>query len=137
MAKQPRIGGSFAPPIDEALLAQYQQLAAAADPQHEQAAEALRVLLNCFCQWWEQPESGPDGSRPHPSGRGTIVPLDEPIAQALYQHIPWREELDMYAALFERIDAHKHAALRNAAFHLLWYARELDLDREPITADKV
>ena len=135
MAKtRDRIGGSFAPPIDEALLDQYAQLVATAP---EQIADALRALLNCFRQWWEQPESGPDGSRPHPSGRGTIVPLDEPIASALYDHIPWREELDMYAALFERIDAVKHAALRNACFHLLWYARELDLDREPITADKV
>lgn len=71
-------------------------------------------------------------------------------------------ECDMYAELFEQLPtgvegyvmeevklpdgskAHKQKpvvsnpeakALRDAAFHLLWWAKELTLDREPLTAD--
>jgi hypothetical protein len=133
MPKQ-RFGGSFAPPLTDEKLAAYKQFAdAAADPQ---IRDAMLVLHNCAAQWWEQPESTGDG-RPHPSGRGVIVDLDQPIAAALFDHIPWKDELDVFAARFDGIDAVASKELRDAAFHLLWFARELDLDREPLTANKL
>lgn len=39
--------------------------------------------------------------------------------------------------LFDSIDPVAQKDLRNAAFHCLWVARELDLGREPITTDKL
>jgi hypothetical protein len=66
-----------------------------------------------------------------------IVDLDEQIAKDLWDHIPWDEELDVIAAEFEKISNETHRDLRNAAFHLLWHAKELVRDREPITTDKL
>jgi hypothetical protein len=133
MAKQ-RIGGSFAPPLSDETIVHYKSIALGASPE---VREAMQVLLNCVERWWALPESGPEGSRPHPSGRGTIVPLDDPIAAELEPHIPWKHELEMYQKLFDGIDPVSQRDLRNAAFHVLWHAKELELDREPLTADKL
>lgn len=132
----PRIGGSFAPPLTEDLLTKYEALLGSLDPQ-SQTADAFRIVLNCAKQWWEQPDSSGASTRPHPVGRGTIIDLDEPIAKALWDHIPWDEELDVYANVFEKIDPVAERDLRNAAFHLLWHAKELARDREPLTNDKL
>lgn len=126
-------GGSFAPPLTEELLGRYEALAASASPE---ISGAMNELLACCREWWNLPESGPDGSVPHPVGRGTIVPLDKPIADALEAHIPWKRELDGMAQLFEGIDANSQKELRDAAFHCLWVCRELEIGREPLTSDK-
>jgi hypothetical protein len=34
-------------------------------------------------------------------------------------------------------DGLRAGELRNAAFHLLWFCKELTLDREPLTVDKL
>lgn len=128
-----RVGGSFAPPLSDELLAAYHAQALEAP---EEIRDAMLKLHACAAQWWELPESTGDG-KPHPSGRGYVVALDEPIATALWESIPWTRELDMMAALFEGIDAKTHKSLRDAAFHLLWFAKELDLDREPMTSDRL
>lgn len=133
MANQPTPGGSFAPPLTDELLESYAKLATSAAAE---IGDAMRSLLACCRAWWELPESGSDGSK-HPSGQGTIVPLDKPIADALYDHIPWADELDIFGQRFEKIDPVSDRELRNAAHHLLWHVRELDLGREPITTDKL
>lgn len=125
-------GGSFAPPLTDKLLSSYAQLAAGAPPEIK---DAMQTLLKCVCQWWDLPESsGKEGTEPHLSGKGTIVTLDSEIADALWDNIPWIHELQMLEKLFETITS---APLRNAAHHLLWFAKELELGREPITADKL
>lgn len=128
------VGGAFAPPLTEEKLAAYRALAKAAPPE---VADAMTQLLACASAWWEQPESSGHVTRPHPAGVGVIVALDAPVAKALWDHIPWTRELDSMAALFDTIDPVKDKPLRDAAHHLLWLARELDLDREPLTADKL
>ncbi len=133
MAKASRIGGSFAPPLTDEKLTSYESLAASASPE---VKDAMGTCLACVKKWWGLPYSGPAGSTPHPSGIGTIVPLDEPIAAALEPSIPWKHEIAAIQGLFDSIPA-SHKELRNAAFHLLWHVIELDLDREPITADLV
>lgn len=130
MAVRTQIGGSFAPPLTDELLAAYHALALEAG---EEIRDAMLKLHACAAQWWELPESTGDG-KPHPSGRGYIVALDAPIATALWEAIPWTRELDMFGALFDTLPTGR---LRNAAFHLLWFAKELDLDREPLTSDKL
>ena len=129
-----RVGGSFAPPLTDELLDKYEALAAAAPAD---IGDAMRVLLACGRKWWDLPESGLEVSAPHPVGAGTIVPLDEPIAKALWEHIPWADELAMFGARFETIDPHTHGELRDAAHHLLWHVKELDLGREPLTTDRL
>jgi hypothetical protein len=128
-------GGSFAPPLTDELLAKYSSMIdglAAQSP----IRDAMAKLLACCKQWWGLPESTGKGE-PHPSGRGSIVDLDEAIKKTLWEAIPWKEELQMYGLLFERIDAVKEKPLRDAAHHLLWHGFELEMDREPITMDKL
>lgn len=125
-------GGSFAPPLSDEQLAAYKALAeSTAGP----VGDAMRTLLKCCLNWWNLPEST-TVSKLHSSGRGQIVPLDEPIKAALYDDIPWDHELAAIQSLFDGIPA-GHKALRDAAFHCLWVVKELNLDREPITADKL
>lgn len=130
-------GGSFAPPLTDDLLAYYAGLIDTL-PRESQVREALTKLYQCCDEWWEQPEStGGNGTSNHKSGRGIVVNLDEPVKKALWEYIPWTEELNLYGELFDRLSPITEKELRNAAFHLLWYVKELDLDREPITKDKL
>lgn len=133
MPKPTRIGGSFAPPLSDEKITAYEALAASADAPVQ---DAMKTMLTCVKQWWDLPYSTEDGASPHPSGVGRIIPLDDPIAKALWDAIPWKHELDAIQGLFDAIHA-EQKDLRTAAFHLLWFVRELDLDREPITADLV
>lgn len=130
-----RIGGSFAPPLTDELLSSYKSLIDGLDPR-SQVRDAMQSLYDCCTAWWNLPESTGDG-RPHPSGRGIIIHLDKAVAEALWDAIPWDDELAVIAMLFDGIDATKDRALRNAAFHLLWHVKELARDREPMTADKL
>lgn len=130
---EPRKGGSFAPPLAADTLAAYRALAASAPPQ---VRDAMNVLLVLAEEHRKHPESTAAGA-PHPSGRGRIVPLAVAVADALDPLVPWDEELEMFAAVFGRIDGAEDKSLRDAAFHLLWYAKELSLGREPLTCDKL
>lgn len=130
-----RIGGSFAPPLTDDLLAKYQTLINAV-PAGQQLRDALNDCMACCRKWWDLPESTGEGT-PHLSGRGKVIDLDLPTAEALFDHIPWEEELDTFAKLFNEIDPQEKRDLRNAAFHLLWHVKELNMDREPITTDKL
>jgi hypothetical protein len=132
---QPRIGGSFAPPLSDVLLASYQSLVAAlpASP----VKDALAALLHCCGVWWKLPEPAGTAQWAHPSGKGTIVSLQADHARALDDHIPWKHELEGMKVLFESLDPVSQHELRNAAHHLLWHVVELDLGREPLTTDRL
>lgn len=132
MAKR-QIGGSFAPPLSDELLDKYQALIA-----QSQGAikDALTTLLTCCRKWWELPESV-GGGNAHPSGRGFVVELDHAIKESLWDLIPWPHEIKAMESLLNTLDPVGQKDLRNAAFHLLWHVKELDLDREPITTDKL
>ena len=133
MSKQ--IGGSFAPPLSDEKLAAYQELINLV-PEKTQLREALDTCMKCVMKWWELPESS-SGSKPHGSGRGALIELDDSIKSDLWDLIPWKEEIETIKKLFDGIEPVKDKALRNAAYHLLWHVIELDLDREPITNDKI
>lgn len=138
-------GGSFAPPLSDDLLAKYRATIDGLDA--GPVRDALDTLYKCCAQWWELPESSGDengGRRAHTSGMGTIVPLDKKLAGDLYDAIPWTHELNAMGGyttdrgqyvpgLFDDLTGD----VRAAAFHLLWHVKELDLDREPITADQL
>jgi hypothetical protein len=126
-----QIGGSFAPPLPPERLEEYKALAESADPQ---TADGMRGLIKMLEIFNETPRSREAG-RPHPVGRGVIVPLEEAEVKRIWDVAPWREELDMLAGVFDRLDPVAQKALRDAAFHLLWFGYELTMDREPLTAD--
>jgi hypothetical protein len=133
MATKQRYGGSFAPPLPDDKLSAYETLAVTAD---EQTREAMLKLATMVRKFRETPDSVQPGT-PHPSGRGVIVPLEDAEIQRIWDVVPWMEELKMYGQLFEKISATEQRDLRNAAFHLLWFGKELCSDREPITNDKL
>lgn len=129
-----RFGGSFAPPLSDDLIASH-KLTIEALPESP-TKDALVICHNCVAKWWDLPDSSGSG-KPHISGRGLIVDLDKSIAEALWETIPWEKELEMFQQLFDEIDAGSQKELRNLAFHLLWHVKELNLDREPMTNDKL
>lgn len=131
MALTPRIGGSFAPPLDAERLQAYRQAAQSADAPTRDAMLALANLVEHFQRTGPSRQPG----TPHPSGRGVIVPLEAAEVARIWDHVPWDHELDAMAGLFDQLDG--RSPLRTPAFHLLWYARELAKDREPITCDRL
>lgn len=133
MAKS-RIGGSFAPPLTAQNLKTYRELAnTAPDPRVRDAMLPLCEMVEAFQKTPESRRSG----HPHPSGAGTIIPLEDAEIKRIWDLVPWDYECNALGELFETIPANTEKPLRNAAFHLLWYARELTLDREPLTTDKL
>jgi hypothetical protein len=92
----------------------------------------MTKLIAMVRKFRETPESQLNG-KPHPV-IGTIIPLEDAEVQRIWDVVPYREECDAIGMVFERIPT---GDVRNAAFHLLWYAYELTADREPITADKL
>jgi hypothetical protein len=140
MAK-PRIGGTFAPPLTPEKMDRYAQLASVAP---EMVRLEMTKLLDMVRAFSDGPTRGTAGER-HPSGAGTIVPLADAEIKRLWDLVPWNDEKPgdhvnecrVLAELFDGISPVKQKELRDAAFHLLWYANELALDREPITADRL
>lgn len=128
-----RVGGSFAPPLTDKNLSAYRDLAAAAPAQ---IGEAMTRLADMVAGYRAVPPTVA-GVEPHPSGVGSIRKLAEDTVKRIWDLVPWKEELDMMAGLFDRLDPVTQKAIRDAAYHLLWYAYELFLDREPITKDKI
>lgn len=127
MAKT-RIGGSFAPPITDELLAEYCSLCEQCKDRKAQGyMRQLVVMLNKFN---ETPRSTIEGT-PHPVGVGVIVPLEPDEIERIWDEVPWPEECDLMGKAFDVLKGD----VRKAAYHLLWYARELTADREPITND--
>lgn len=129
-----RFGGSFAPPIDAQKLAHYRDLSMQVnDPPTMESMVELCDMVELFQQ--TPPSTRP--GKPHPSGRGVITPLGEGEVDRIWDAVPWPDELDLMSARFEKLDPVSQRDIRNAAFHLLWYGRELCLDREPITTDRL
>jgi hypothetical protein len=126
-----RAGGSFAPRVDGARVAAYRGLLPqAAGP----VRDAMTSLLRMVEVFNETPDAEGEGEL-HPSGRGRAVALSRREVERIDSVVPWGHEIEAYAQLFDAIDARTQKPLRDAAFHLLWYARELFLDRQPMTTD--
>ncbi len=124
------IGGSFAPPLNVGKLAAYKsKIESCDDPQIKEVLLKLHKMVEVFN---ETPSSSLDGV-PH-ALRGTIIPLEEQEVKRIWDYVPWDYEIEAYKILLERLP---NGELRNAAFHLLWFAVELEKDREPITNDRI
>lgn len=141
-----RVGGSFAPPLTPDRLERYKALAATAP---EMVCEKMQSLLTMMEVFNQTPRSALP-SRNHPVGKlastgrvPQIVDLEPDEIQRIWNHVPWGDdqpghhtnECDDLSRLFDGIDPVGQKELRDACFHLLWFARELAMDREPMTND--
>lgn len=120
-----RIVTCFAPPLDDTKRNNYKQLFAQTKGPLRQA---LNALSNAIDRWWDIPESKGAKTK-HALVNAEVIALDDETRKAV--NLPSLHEI---AELLETIAP---GPLRNAAFHLLWHAKELELGREPITLDKV
>lgn len=132
-----RFGGSFAPPLSADTLAVYADLISAVEDRR--AKDYLQQLHLMTLTFQQTPASTLKGT-PHKSGTGAVIPLEPAEIERIYDLVPWGEELDVMSDYFDRVfAASPRGSLseqrRNMAFHLIWYGRELLLDREPITSD--
>lgn len=120
-----------APALTENSLSAYRDLI----PDNGPISDAMKTLILCVEKWWELPESSGQDKQYHPSVGGEVVKLDKEIQDQLYDLIPWEHELKAMGQLFSTISIVSQKQLRDAAFHLLWYVKELSFDREPITQE--
>lgn len=130
----------FAPALTDEGIAGYRSLVAGLPlgPVKDALGECLRAVD----AWWALPESTrTDVTRFAIKHRGkdhtfAVTPLEEEHVKSLWDLVPWGYELDAMQRLFDDIPA-EEKRLRDAAFHLLWHVKEMNLDREPSTIDKL
>ena len=91
------VGGSFAPPLTSEKLAKYRQLA---DTATEQVREIMLKLCD-MVELFQQTPVSPLPGTPHPSGRGTIIPLTPEEIERIWDAVPWKDEVEMYKTLFQ------------------------------------
>jgi hypothetical protein len=130
MAKKVQFGGSFAPPLTAEKLASYKEQVGAFEEPYK--GEVLKLID--MVETFQQTPASSNGSSPHPSGTGFITPLEDAEIKRIWDKVPWWYEVDALKTLFDKLPV---GNLRNIAFHLLWFAQELTLDREPLTNDKL
>jgi hypothetical protein len=134
----------FAPPLTDELLDRYAELAEA---EGGETGVIMDELLACVRAWWELPESTrTDGDvlrvqldADAPPVEVAETPLTKELVKKLWDVTPWMEDLNKLSN--ERgdgpLDSLPLGELRDAAFHLLWHCKEITLDREPLTKDKL
>lgn len=140
---QPFPVACFAPPLTDALLDRYAQTITKLPGKHGELRDALSGCLKAVRLWWDLPESkGKAGDRNlqvlhrGQEKRVKVISLTDELIDTLWDAVPWPYELDAMQSLFDRIPA-EEKELRDLAFHLCWHCRELTLDREPLTQDKL
>jgi hypothetical protein len=111
------VGGSFAPPLTDELIAEYRKLADALGASPEK--DMISSLLTCCEKWWNLPESAGTSTSPHPSGQGVIVKLHPDVAAALDEHIPWPHDLASIQAHADTVEQDK--VLRNSEKVQRWH----------------
>jgi len=127
----------FAPPLTAEKLVEFRELKKQADAPVADAMEELIVMVETFLKTGKSkrdPEVVPMLARKDGKTitKAECVPLEDKEVERIWDVVPWEHEINAMADLFESLP---NGDLRNAAFHLIWYARELVRDREPMTND--
>jgi hypothetical protein len=134
------VGGSFAPPLPAETLAAYRATILADAP--EDLRDSLVGLCDLVALFQATGESA-EKKTPHPVGIGHVQKLEDAEIGRLWDACPWPWEAE---ALGKRANSLPtmvvdgktvDSPVRKAAFHLVWFAKELAADREPCTADKL
>lgn len=133
----------FAPPLTDEKLARYKVISDEL-PESGGLRYAFLECLKAVELWWELPES--KGGRKDQTldikhrGRDVgvkVTTLTPDLTRQLDPAVPWDYELAAMGKLFDTIDPVADKELRDAAFHVLWLATELERGREPLTLDKL
>ena len=135
MAIKKLIGGSFAPPLIPEKLNSYTELANTATPEVKEIMLKLIAMLKHFNLTPTSPLLG--ATLKYDTKTAMVIPLEDKEIERIWDVVPWEYEIDSYSTVCDTISNETHKDLRNAAFHLIWFARELCADREPITNDKL
>lgn len=128
-----QLGGSYAPRITDSDLGAYKQ---ALDTSKASPAilDAVKDLIQMVEVFYETPETSQPPEE-DTSGRLLIRRLEEDEIARIWEVVPWDYEVRALRQLFEEIP--REDAIHKAAHHLLWYAKELTEDREPVTRDRL
>src|SRR5690606_24972179 len=95
-----RHGGSFAPKLTAEKVAAYRALAQGCDQSDIQWT--MLQLCDMADSFLQTPDSKLEG-KPHPSGRGLVVPLEADEVKRIDAFVPWDWECKAYAKLFDTI----------------------------------
>jgi len=135
MAIQKLLFGSFAPPLTNEKLDSYVELANTAT---DQIKEIMLKLINMVKHFNLTPTSPLVGvMKTYDTTKAIMIPLEDKEIERIWDTVPWEYEIDSYSTVCNSISNETHKPLRDAAFHLIWFARELTADREPMTVDKL
>lgn len=136
-----------APPLTPAMVDRAEELAKSVGG--PVGAEVVKLCI-MYRHFHLTPESR-ERPRPHPSGLVKMTPLSKAEIARIDEHVPWSHEIVALKDLFGTLDPGVRQVgpcqnevtdpnakeFNDLAHHLLWYACELALDREPITSDKL
>lgn len=123
----------LAPELTDEKLARYADLIAALPA--SRAKSVAEECLACVRAWWELPASHMRAERAlrivhkGKTHEIDITPLTRELADKLFDVTPWTEDTVAMGAALDSLTGE----VRDAAYHLLWFATELSLDREPMT----
>lgn len=129
------LGFSAAPPLTDDSLTEYRAVVNSSPQGLNKVQKAiLEELLNCVERWWQLPESQ-SRKQLHVTGAAFITPLDANTQDQLASVLPAAEDIRVYETCLDSIT---ETPIRNMAFHLMWFVKELALGkREPVTTDKL
>lgn len=153
----PRIPNAcFAPELTDEKLGEYQDRVASIPNDERELKDVLSALLNCVLTWWALPVSEKPAKEKFTFlHRGEtkeigVVPLEDAHVEALWDVTPYFRETESIEKFLDglplgtveenyccRIVDQAAFDLRTMAFHLLWHVKEIALDREPLTQDKL
>lgn len=132
----------FAPPLNDKTLTEYKKLFK--NVEDKELKDCLDTLHKCTEAWWKQAESQATGqkewlfyTKDGKEVRGIEQPLQPEQVESLWDTTPWMRELVAMEPILDKINPQSEKELRNAAFHLLWFAKEITLDREPMTTERL
>lgn len=147
-----------ATPLTDELLERYKSMIDALKP--GPIKDALLACFTCAFAWWNARESTKSFKEKWTTTGGKefeIIPFDAELIAEFDAVTPWAYEVEAMGTLFsslptglgKEVDATAERAaytpvvdqaardLRDAAFHLHWFAEQITRDREPPTLDKL
>jgi len=128
----------FAPPLSPGKIGAYRALAEGCG--NRRCKQEMLALIKMVEVSRETPESSipainhPIGVLPSTGRVPQVIPLEQQEIDRIQDLVPTGDDCDLISSVFKQLE---DTETKNAAYHLLWFARELSQNREPITQDKL
>lgn len=129
----------LAPALSDELLSRFKSLIQSQE-ERSKLRDYLDTLLKCVEAWWNIRESTLETvtavaqTGPTTGHKVQLQELDNGVIQSLWNTTPWMEEILLMEEEFSSLT---DGDVRNMAFHLSWFAKEITLDREPLTVERI